>query len=114
MNRWIVFKISKVKEVLPIEMLRYAAVAVVAVLAILLVIVYGKYRKNYQKIVFPMIVVTVILAAFYFVFTLYYSQEVIRSYYLVLPLIGLANVVQLIKTFAAMKLCRSGEPCLPS
>lgn len=106
MNRWIVFKISKVREVLPIEMLRYAAAAAAVLLAVLLVVVYGRYRKAYQKIVFPMVIATVLLAVFYLVFTLYFSQESIRSYYLVLPLIGLANIVQLIKTFAAMKLCR--------
>lgn len=109
MNRWIVFKISKVKEVLPIEMLRYAAVAVVLVLTALLVILYGKYRKQYKKIVFYMVIVSVALAVFYLGFTLCFSQEKIRSYYLVLPLIGLANVVQLIKSFTAMKLCKVGR-----
>ena len=72
MNRWIVFKISKVKEALPVDM-------------------------------------TVLLAVFYLIFTLYFSQEIIRSYYLALPLIGLANVVQLLKTFVAMKWCRGGQ-----
>lgn len=51
-------------------------------------------------------IVSVALAVFYFAFTLWFSQEKIRSYYLVLPLIGLANVVQLIKAFAAVKMCR--------
>ena len=109
MNRWIVFKISKVKEALPVDMLRYLAVAAVLILAVLLVIVYVKRRKTYQKIVFPMVIMTVLLAVFYLIFTLYFSQEIIRSYYLALPLIGLANVVQLLKTFVAMKWCRGGQ-----
>lgn len=106
MNRWIVFKISKVKQVLPIDMLRYAAVAVVLVLAVLLVILYGKNREQYKKIVFYMVIVSVVLAVFYLGFTFCFSQEKIRAYYLALLLIGLANVVQLIKTFTAMKLCK--------
>lgn len=110
MNRWIVFKISKVKEALPIEALRYAAVAMVLALAALLVILYGKYRKACRKIVFPMVIVAVILAVGYLGFTLYFSQERVRAYYLMLPLIGLANVVQLVKAFAAMKLCKVGKP----
>lgn len=90
-------------------MLRYIAVAAVLILAVLLVIVYVKRRKTYQKIVFPMVIMTVLLALFYLIFTLYFSREIIRSYYLALPLIGLANVVQLLKTFAAMKWCRGGQ-----
>lgn len=87
-------------------MLRYAAVAVVLVLAVLLVILYGKNREQYKKIVFYMVIVAVVLAVFYLGFTFCFSQEKIRAYYLALPLIGLANVVQLIKAFTAMKLCK--------
>ena len=110
MNRWIVFKISKVKEALPIEMLRYVAVAAVLALAVLVLLLYGRNRKAYQKIVLPMVIVTIVLAAGYLGFTLYFSQERVRAYYLMLPLIGLANVVQLAKTFTAMKLCKVNEP----
>ena len=110
MNRWIVFKISKVKEALPIEMLRYVAVAAVLALAVLVLLLYGRNRKAYQKIVLPMVIVTIVLAAGYLGVTLYFSQERVRAYYLMLPLIGLANVVQLAKTFTAMKLCKVNEP----
>ena len=123
MNRWIVFKISKVKEALPIErftlareealpieMLRYVAVAAVLALAVLVLLLYGRNRKAYQKIVLPMVIVTIVLAAGYLGFTLYFSQERVRAYYLMLPLIGLANVVQLAKTFTARKLCKVNEP----
>ncbi len=110
MNRWIVFKISKVKEALPIEMLRYVAVAAVLALAVLVSLLYGRNRKAYQKIVLPMVIVTIVLAAGYLGFTLYFSQERVRAYYLMMPLIGLANVVQLAKTFTAMKLCKVNEP----
>ena len=91
MNRWIVFKISKVKEALPIEMLRYVAVAAVLALAVLVLLLYGRNRKAYQKIVLPMVIVTIVLAAGYLGFTLYFSQERVRAYYLMLPLIGLAS-----------------------
>ncbi len=110
MNRWIVFKISKVKEALPIDMLRYVAVAAVLALAVLVLILYGRNRKAYQKILLPMVIVTIVLAAGYLGFTLYFSQERVRAYYLMLPLIGLANVVQLAKTFTAMKLCKVSKP----
>ena len=75
-------------------------------MVILLIIMYGKHRGECKKIVLPIVIVSVALAVFYFAFTLWFSQEKIRSYYLVLPLIGLANVVQLIKAFAAVKMCR--------
>lgn len=110
MNRWIVFKISKVKQALPIEMLRYVAAAAVLALAVLVVILYGRHRKAYRKILLPMVIVTIVLAAGYLGFTLYFSQERLRAYYLMLPLIGLANVVQLVKTFTAMKLCKVSKP----
>ncbi len=110
MNRWIVFRISKVKEALPIDMLRYVAVAAVLALAVLVLILYGRNRKAYQKILLLMVIVTIVLAAGYLGFTLYFSQERVRAYYLMLPLIGLANVVQLAKTFTAMKLCKVSKP----
>lgn len=109
MNRWIVFKISKVREMMPIDTLRYVAVVLVLVLAVLLVILYGRRRKSYQKKVLSMVIVTMAFAAGYLLFTIYFSQERIRAYYLMLPLIGLANVVQLVKTFAAMRLCKLRE-----
>lgn len=109
MNRWIVFKMSKIKEVIPIEPLRYVAVAVALVLAVLLLVNYGKHRREYGKMVLYMVIFMMALALFYLGFTLCFSQEIIRSYYLALPLIGLANVVQLAKTFAAMKLCKAGK-----
>ena len=109
MNRWIIFKMSKIKEMLPIEPLRYAAVAAVLVLTVLLVVNYGRSRRQYGKMILPMVIFTVVLGVFYLGFTIYFSQESLRSYYLALPLIGLANVVQLAKTFAAMKLCRHRE-----
>ena len=56
-----------------------------------------------------MIIVTAALAAGYLLFTIYFSQERFRAYYLMLPLIGLANAVQLGKTFAAMKFCKVSE-----
>lgn len=106
MNRWIVFKVSKIKEALPVDTLRYAAAALVIVLVVLLVIKYGMHRREYKKMIFPMVVFMVALGIFYLIFTIVFSQESLRAYYLMLPLIGLCNLVQVIKVFAAMKLCR--------
>lgn len=106
MNRWIVFKIAKIKDAVPIETMRYAAVAAVLVFAALLALNYGRHRKEYKKVVFLMVIFMAVLAAFYFVLTVCFSQESMRAYYLVLPLIGLCNLVQLIKVLVAMKWCR--------
>ena len=106
MNRWIVFKIRKVEEAVPIGMLRYAAVALVLILTAALVVSYNKYRRKLKKIVLAMTAVTVLLAVGYLVFTAAFSQEQIRAYYLMLPLIGLACLVQIVKTALAVKLCR--------
>lgn len=106
MNRWIVFKIRKVEEAVPIGMLRYAAVALVLILTAALVVSYNKYRRKLKRIVLAMTAVTVLLAVGYLVFTAAFSQEQIRAYYLMLPLIGLACLVQIVKTALAVKLCR--------
>lgn len=106
MNRWIVFKVSKIREALPIDTLRYVAAALVIVLVVLLVIKYGKHRREYKKMILLTVIFMVALGIFYLIFTIGFSQESIRAYYLMLPLIGLCNVVQMIKVFAAMKLCR--------
>lgn len=106
MNRWIVFKIRKVEEAVPIGVLRYAAVALVLILTAALVVSYNKYRRKLKRIVLAMTAVTVLLAVGYLVFTAAFSQEQIRAYYLMLPLIGLACLVQIVKTALAVKLCR--------
>lgn len=105
MNRWVVYKTSKIKEQVPAEMLRYAVLAAVLVLMALLIVQYGKRRRECKKTVLFMVIMSTVLSAGYLAFVLVLSEEDTHAYYLMLPLIVLAGLIQIIKTFLAMRCC---------
>ncbi len=109
MSRWVVYQVMKAEKSLPIGVLRFVAPVVVLLLVVLLFWLYGKRKKELKKIVFFMVLFSGVLAVFYLGFTVFLSRDTVQSYYLVLPLIGLANVVQILKTAIAFRVCKNEE-----
>lgn len=109
MSRWVVYQVMKAEKSLPIEVLRFVAPVAALLLVVLLFWLYGKRKNRLTRIVFFMVLFSGALAFFYLGFTVFLSQDTIRSYYLVLPLIGLANVVQILKTAIALMVCKNEE-----
>lgn len=106
MIRWINFHVMKAREAMPIDALRYIAVAVVWVFVIFLLVRYSRKRGEYKRIVGCMVIVSAVLAVLYLSVTIAPPFAAMQGYYLILPLAGIANVVQLVKVFAAMRVCK--------
>lgn len=96
MLRWYNYNESKWKEMMPIEILRFVVPIIFVVLVLLLIRRYFK-KKRIKLFSLCVMGVLIIMTVFYLFFTITQSPETIRSYYLGLPLIGLAALIQYLK-----------------
>jgi len=106
MLRWVTFKVSQIKEAMPVDILKYAAVIVVLLLTAMIVRSFMKKRKSLGMTDMVMVAVLIIFAAIYLGFTLFVTTEMIRSYYLVLPMIGAASLMLVIRNGFAVWMCK--------
>lgn len=106
MLRWVNFKQSKIRESMPADVLKYVAVMIVLLLTIMVVRGFIEKRTRLGKIDTVMVAVLVILAAVYLGFTLFVTSETIRSYYLVMPMIGAASLMQVLRNGIAVWMCK--------
>lgn len=107
MVRWVTFKTSKIQEAVPVDMLKYAAAIVLVLLAVLVIRSFVKKRTKMGKIDTVMVAVMVILTVVYLGFALLITSEVIRSYYLILPMIGAAPLMVVIRNSLAIWMCKN-------
>lgn len=96
MIRWVNFKQMKIKESLPVDMLKYVALVAAVLLTLFIVRQFLKKRREMKKTDTVMLAILIILCAVYFVVTVFMSGSIL-AYYLVLPLIGLAVLAQIIR-----------------
>lgn len=106
MLRWVIYTETKIKEMMPVDILKYSAALVAVLLTVILVRSYLKKRKSIGSLDRVMIAFPVILAVLYLGCTLLMTSEVTRAYYLVLPLIGASTLVQLIRSGIAVWMCK--------
>lgn len=107
MMRWVTFKTSKIQEAMPADILKYAAVIVALLLTVMVIRSFIEKRAGLEKIDVVMAVVMVILTLVYLGFTLFAASDVIRSYYLVLPMIGMATLILIIRNGIAVWMCKN-------
>lgn len=106
MMRWVIFKNSKWHEKMPLDVLKYAAVAVVFLLALLAIRGFLKKRANMGLINTVMVFVMAALTVVYLGFTMFVSSDTVRAYYLIMPMIGAAALLQVIRNMAAVWTCK--------
>lgn len=106
MMRWVVFKNSKWHEKMPLDVLKYAAVAVVLLLVLMVFRGFLKKRAYMSKNDMVMIFVMAALAAAYLGFTMFVSSDTVRAYYLIMPMIGAAALLQVIRNMVVVWTCR--------
>lgn len=109
MVRWVNFHERKVQEAIPIDLLKYAAAIVVLLLTILILRGFMKKRAGLGRLDAVMMAVLVILAVVYLGCTLFITIEVTRAYFLILPMIGAAALLQVIRNAIAVWMCRNEE-----
>lgn len=106
MVRWVNFQERKIQEAIPVDVVKYAAVIVVLLLTIMVVRGFMKKRKSIGKIDTVMMAVLGILVLVYLGFTLFLTIEVTRVYFLILPMVGAAALLQVIRSGIAVWTCK--------
>jgi len=106
MLRWVNYKQSKIQESMPADVLKYAAVIVVLILTVMIVRSFMEKRTRLGRMDAVMVAVLVVLAVVYLGFTLFVTSETVRSYYLVMPMIGAASLMQVIRNGIAVWMCK--------
>lgn len=107
MMRWVTFKTSKIQEAMPVDILKYIVVIVVLLLAVIVIRSFIRKRTDLGMTDVVMAVVMAILTLVYLGFTLLITSEVIRSYYLVLPMIGAATLILVLRNSITIWTCKN-------
>lgn len=107
MMRWVTFKTSKIQEAMPVDILKYIAVIVVLLLAVIVIRSFIRKRTDLGMTDVVMAAVMAILTLVYLGLTLLITSEVIRSYYLVLPMIGAATLILVLRNSIAIWTCKN-------
>lgn len=105
MARWVIYKNQGWEREYPMDVLKMTALAVIVILTILIFLLFLK-KKDAGKMVTAMNVMMIVLTVVYVSYTLVSSTETMRAYYFLSLLFGIAAAVQILKTGAAVLLCR--------
>nr|WP_312984572.1 hypothetical protein [Clostridioides sp.] len=106
MLRHVMHKNSVWEDKYPIVVLLYITVIVLVVLMISVLVLYNKKKEKLKNTVLPMNIFMVVLGFFYIGFILLYSTEKLNAYYYMSFMLGVAALIQTIKTFVAVILCK--------
>lgn len=109
MVRWVNYHERKAQEALPVDVLKYAAVIVVLLLTIIILRSFMKKKAKLGMLNAVMMAVLVVLAVVYLGCTLFITIEVTPAYFLILPMIGAAVLLQIIRDAIAVWTCRNEE-----
>lgn len=107
MVRWLNFHERKVREAIQVDVLKYAAVIAVLILTVIIVRGFMKKRADLGRIDAVMITVLVILTVVYLGFTMFLTIEATPAYFLILPMIGAAVILQILRNAIAVWTCRN-------
>ena len=109
MLRWINYHERKAQEAMPVDVLKYAAAIAVLLLTIILVRSFVKKRRSLSAIDAVMMGFLGILSIVYLGFTLFVTIDATPAYFLILPMIGAAALLQIIRSTIAVWTCRDEE-----
>ena len=94
MVRWLNYKNMKFQESMSLDQWKWIAVVLVVLLAVIVIAGCVKNRKKLGKIDWLMQGVMLVLVAVYAGFTLMQSVGTFQSYYFIMPLLGMAALMQ--------------------
>ncbi len=102
MLRWMNYQNMQFQKNASYSILKYITVLVALVLIILIIFGYKKRKEMMGKLNLVMMIIMSILEVVYLYVTVLLSTEKITSYYLVMPLIGAAVLMQIIRNGIAV------------
>ena len=98
MSRHVIHKNYVWENQYPITNIQYTYIVALILLAIFVLVLYIKRKNILRKIVTVMSITMVISVVLFTGFTLIYSTEEIRAFYYISFILGLATLIQIIKT----------------
>lgn len=101
MVRWLNYKNMKFQESMSLDQWKWIAVVLVVLLAVIVIAGCVKNRKKLGKIDWLMQGVMLVLVAVYAGFTLMQSVGTFQSYYFIMPLLGMAALMQVLRNGTA-------------
>ena len=101
MVRWLNYKNMKFQESMSLDQWKWIAVVLVVLLAVIVIAGCVKNRKMLGKIDWLMQGVMLVLVAVYAGFTLMQSVGTFQSYYFIMPLLGMAALMQVLRNGTA-------------
>ena len=85
--------------------LKYISMIILIVLMILVLILYLKRKLKLKKCVLKMNIIMVILVVIFCGFNFIYSTSELRAFYFISAMVGVATLIQIIKTLCAVFIC---------
>jgi hypothetical protein len=105
MLRWVVFKNMMWEKEYPITMLIIITAAALVILTVAVLLCFIK-RRELKKIVTGMNAWMIVLTCMYLVYIVGCSTEKMRAYYLISLILALAAMLQIVKSFIGILLCK--------
>lgn len=97
MVRWLNYHERKVQEAVPVDVLKYVLAIAVVLLTVILVGRFVKRRGSLCRLDAVRMGILVILSAVYLGLTLFVTADVTPAYFLILPMVGGALFLQIIR-----------------
>ena len=108
MARYVVYKNRGWEARYPMELLANGAALLMAVLAAALLLYFLRQRRNLPKTAWLMNAGMTALTSAYGGFTWMNSAQEVRSYYFISAILGAVSLIQIVKTWIGMMVCRHG------
>ena len=106
MARYVVYKNRGWEARYPMELLANGAALLMAVLAAALLLYFLRQRRNLPKTAWLMNAGMTALTSAYGGFTWMTSAQEVRSYYFISAILGAVSLIQIVKTWIGMMVCR--------
>ena len=106
MARYVVYKNRGWEARYPMELLANGAALLMAVLAAALLLYFLRQRRNLPKTAWLMNAGMTALTSAYGGFTWMNSAQEVRSYYFISAILGAVSLIQIVKTWIGMMVCR--------
>lgn len=107
MMRWVNFQTTRYQKQMPVDLLKYAAAAAALLLLVIMLLLYRKKRDGAGRADAVMAAAQAVLVIGYVGFTVWGSLDKMRTYYLVMPMIGAAVLMLTIRNAIALGTCKS-------
>lgn len=106
MARYVVYKNRGWEARYPMELLANGAALLMVVLTVMLLLYFLRQRRNLPKTAWLMNAGMTALTSAYGGFTWMNSAQEVRSYYFISAILGAVSLIQIVKTWIGMMVCR--------